>query len=257
MALRLSTGARNFMAGVGSFKDAFQDGRIEIYTGSQPLTADAAVTGTLICTITANSAAFTPAVLSSGSVTLTGGATGSVDSITVSGVQILGVSVPFNTSLSQTAADVATQINTYNSTSEYVATSSGAVITITAKPGTGTVPNGFAVLSTGTTITTSNSNMLGGVAPANGLRYGAAVSAIISKLASQTWSGVNANTNTAGWYRMYGCIADAGAVDSNGVYIREDGAISTSGAELNMASTALVSGATTTIASWSHTLPTL
>jgi hypothetical protein len=257
MALRYSTAIRNFMAAKGSLKQALQGGRIEIYTGAQPATADSAVTGTLLCTITNNSAAITNEVLASGSVTLTAGAAGSVDSISVNGVNILGTSVPFNTSLTQTASDVAAQCENYQSAVDYDITSSGAVITITARPGTGVNPNGFAVAATSTTITTSVANMAGGVAGVNGLLFGAAASAVLSKLSSQSWTGVNGVSGTAGWYRMYGSVADTGGTDSATKYNREDGAIATSGAELNLSSTALSATATTTISTWTRTLPTL
>lgn len=257
MTLKYSTSARNFMAGIGSYKNAYQNGRIEIYTGAQPATADAAVQGTLLCTITSSSGAHTPEVLASGTVTLTGGAAGSVDTLTVNSVEIMGAAVPFNTSLTQTAADVAAQINAYHSYAEYIASSAGAVVTIKALPGTGTTPNGFVVASTVTTITKTDANLSGGVAAVNGLRFGAPSGGSISKLASQTWSGVNAASGTAGWYRQYGSVADAGAADTDLVYIREDGAIATSGAELNLSSTALVALATTTISADTLTIPTL
>lgn len=257
MSLKYSTAARTFMAGIGSYRDAFQNGRIEIYTGPQPATADAAVQGTLLCTITSSSGALTNEVLSSGTVTLTGGAAGSVNTLTVNGLEVMGAAVPFNASLTQTAADVAAQVNAYHSYTEYVATSSGAVVIITALPGSGTAPNGFVVASTVTTLTKTDANMAGGVAAVNGLKFGAPSAGSISKLASQTWSGVNAASGTAGWYRQYGSVADAGAADTGLVYIREDGAIATSGAELNMSSTALVALATTTISSDTLTIPTL
>lgn len=256
MTLRYSTGVRNFMAEDGSFRDAFQNGRIEIYSGAQPASADAAVTGTLLCTITDASAARTAEVRATGSVTLNTGAAGSVDTLTVDGVDILGGAVAFNTSLSQTATDVATAINAHKATTEYVASASGAVITIKALPGTGTAPNGFVVASTVTTITKTDVDMAGGVAAANGLKFGAAAAGVISKLATQTWSGVNAATGTAGYYRMYGSEADAGGLDSALTTIREDGAIATSAAELNMANTSLTATATTAITAWQRTLPT-
>ena len=259
MALRYSTGVRNFLMGYGSFKQAFQNGKLEIYTGSQPATADAAATGTLLCTITAASAARTAEVRASGTVTLTGGASGSVDTLTVNSVNVLGAAVAYNASLTQTAADVAAQINSYLGNVEYVATSAGAVITITAMPGTGASPNGFVVASTATTITKTDVNLSGGVAAVNGLSFGyaGAVAGTVSKLASQVWSGVNDNTGTAGWYRIYGSVADAGGADATLLAIREDGAIAVSGAELNMSSTSLTATATTTISSWDRTLPTL
>lgn len=256
MALRYSDGARSFLAADGSLKDMFQNGKIEIYSGAQPATANAAVTGTLLVTITDASAARTAEVLSTGSVTLTGGAAGSVDTLTVNSVDILGGAVPFNTSLNQTASDVAAQCEARRSTTEYEVSATGAIITITARPGSGTAPNGFVVASTTTTITKTDANMAGGVAAVNGLKWGSAAAGVIAKLASQTWSGVNAATGTAGYYRMYGSVADAGGLDSAGTTLREDGAVSTTGAELNMASTSLTATATTTITAWQRTIPT-
>lgn len=256
MTLKYSTGARNYMAGFGSFKKAFQNGKLEIYSGSQPANADAAVTGTLLCTITAASASRTAEVLSSGTCTISGGS-GSLDTLTVNGIEIMGSATAFNTSLTQTAADIVTKINNLESSVDYVASSSGAIITITALRGTGTAPNGFVVTGTSTTLGTSFANMSGGVAAANGLQLGAAVANVISKLSTQTWTGTNAATGTAGYYRWYGSVADAGGLDSALTTIREDGSISTSGAELNMSSVSLTSAATTTIATWDRTLPTL
>lgn len=255
MTFRLSTGIRNFLNKQGSIDDALRNGWIEIYSGAQPATADAAVTGTLLCTITVGSAARTAEVLASGTVTLTGGASGSVDTLTVGGIEVLGASVAFNTSLTLTAADVAAQISRFRSYPDYTATSVGAVVTIKALPGSGTAPNTLAVVSTATTITKTDVNMAGGVAAANGLRFDLSVAGVMTKLATQTWSGLNVATNTAGWFRQYGSVADASALDSAGVTLRVDGTVATSGADMNLNSTAFTSGATTTLSSWSMTMP--
>jgi hypothetical protein len=257
MAIRLSTAARNFLAAGGSYKDMFQNGCMEIYSGAQPANADAAVTGTLLCTITNNGGTHTAEVLSSGSVTLTGGASGSLDTLTVNSVDILGGAVPYNTSLTQTAADIATQINRHKSSVEYTASSSGAVVTIKAMPGTGTAPNGFVVASTATTLTKTDANMSGGVSAVNGLKFGAAAAGAVAKLASQTWSGTNAATGTAGYYRVRGSIADPGTLDASAAYFREDGSIgaSGSGADLTFPSTAFSSAVVTTIDNFDRTMP--
>lgn len=255
MTLRLSTGMRDFLNKYGSIGDAMRNGRIEIYSGSQPSTADAAATGTLLCTITSSSGALTNEVLATGTVTLTGGASGSVDSITVNSVNVLNAVVNFNTSLTQTAADVAAQINRSQSNPNYTATSSGAVVTIKALPGTDTAPNGFVVTSTTTTITKTDANMAGGVAGVNGLQFDISSSGVMTKLSTQTWSGTNAATGTAGWFRQYGSVADTGALDSTLLLLRMDGSVSTSGAEMNLNSVAFTSGATTTLSSWSMTVP--
>lgn len=260
MTLRYSDAARNFMAGRGSYRDAFNNGRLEIYSGSQPATANAAVTGTLLCTVTAASGARTAEVLSTGTVTLTGGASGSINTVTVNSVGIIGAAVPFNTSLNQTAADLATAINAFRGLVPYTAVAVGAVVTISALPGTGAGPNTFVVTATLTTITATFGNMAGGVTAVNGLLYGTpgiTTVGMVSKNGSQVWSGVNGNSGTAGYYRLYGSIADTGVLDSAAAFIREDGAVATSASELNMSSTAFTATATTTISQWDRTIPTL
>lgn len=101
-------------------------------------------------------------VLAQGSVELLTGGSGSVDSILVNSVEILSAPVNFNTDLPTTASDVAANINAFSSSPNYDAVAVGSVITITAKPGTGSGPNGFTVVSTCTTITKTDTNMSGG-----------------------------------------------------------------------------------------------
>ena len=255
MTMRLSAAMRNFINKYGSIGDALQNGRIEIYSGAQPSSADAAATGTLLCTISSASGAVTKEVLSTGTVTLTGGAAGSVDTLTVNSVEIMGAAVAFNSTLTQTAADVASQINRYKSVPDYSATSSGAIVTIKALPNTGTGPNTYVVASTVTTITKTDANMAGGVAAVNGLKLDLSAAGVMTKLSTQTWSGVNAANGTAGWFRQYGSVADASALDSVELYLRIDGSVATAGGEMNLNSTSFVSAATTTLASWSMTVP--
>jgi len=256
MALRLSTGLRNHLLANGSLRNALQGGILEIYSGSQPTTADDAVTGTLLATISNASGGVTSEVLSSGTVTLTGGASGSINTVTVNGINIIPSSaVPFNTSLNQTASDLATAINADQSSPEYRASASGAAVTITAMPGTGTGPNGFVVTATLTAITASYANMAGGVANVNGLRFAASSAGSITKAAAQTWSGTGVANGAAGWFRFKAAVVDGGGVDSTAAFIRMDGAVATSGAELNMSSTTIAAGAIQTISAFAITQP--
>ena len=55
--LKTSTGLRTAMLGSAPLRDVLSSGSIKIYTGTAPGTADAAATGTLLCTITNNSTA--------------------------------------------------------------------------------------------------------------------------------------------------------------------------------------------------------
>lgn len=155
MALRLSTAMRVAILGKAtgdnaSFKDLFQDGIIEIYSGSQPADADTAESGTKLLRITESGGAFTP--------------------------------------------------------------------------GTAT----------------------------NGLEFGDASGGSISKAAAETWQGDGITGGTAGYFRFYDNDYDTGAGTDK---IRFDGAVATSGAELNLSSTTIVATATTTIDAFTITLP--
>jgi hypothetical protein len=77
MTIRLSTQLRTNLAGSTGFAATFANGVIEIYTGSQPASADAAVTGTLLGTVTLASGAFTPGVATNG-LTFAAAAAGAV-----------------------------------------------------------------------------------------------------------------------------------------------------------------------------------
>lgn len=55
MALKMSTGLCNKLHDTNPTKTIFNLGFIKAYSGSAPATADAAVTGTLICTVSNNS----------------------------------------------------------------------------------------------------------------------------------------------------------------------------------------------------------
>lgn len=58
MTLRLSTGLRTNIVGNTGVGATFANGIVEIRTGSQPATADAAATGTLLGTVTLNNLPF-------------------------------------------------------------------------------------------------------------------------------------------------------------------------------------------------------
>ncbi len=256
MALRLSAALRDQMLKYGGLGRLMSNGVLKLYSGAQPATADAAPTGTLLCTYSLAGGAITREVLATGSVALTGGGSGSVNTLTVDGKEIMGSATNFNTSLTQTAADVATKINNNPKNLLFVANNNGgATITITAKPGLGTLANAWVVASTTTTITKTDTNMSGGVDAVNGLNWGTVSAGVLSK-ESGTWQGTAVATNTAGWFRIEAAVSDAGGVDSTESILRIDGAVATSGAELTMGSTSIVNGTVQTISSFSITLPT-
>lgn len=255
MTLRLSAGLRNFILSGGSMKEAMTGGKLKIYSGSQPSTADAAPTGTLLATITDNSGAHTQEVRATGTITLSG-SSGSITAVTVNSLPVLGETINFDTDLATTAAALAEAINEYRSVPRIEASASGAVVTLKAPPGVGAAANGWVVDSTCVTLVGTDVNMASGVTSANGLKYDKAAAGVMDKHDSQTWSGVAAASGTAGWFRLEGPVADSLALDSAEAQFRIDGAVSTSGAQLNMSSTSITSAATQTITSFPITLPT-
>lgn len=93
------------------------------------------------------------------------GASGSVDSITINGVEIMGGSVAFTTNIGTTVGLVEDSIDNFVSTPNYTANNTGAVLTISAAAAAGAGPNGFEVVVYTTTITatcTGDCEMSGG-----------------------------------------------------------------------------------------------
>ncbi len=257
MAMKLSKALRNFVLEGGSLKNAMSNCFIKFYTGAQPSTAEAAPTGTLLVTFSDTAGTPTRETLATGSVALTGGASGSVNTLTVNSIEIMGSATSFNTSLTQTAADICDKINNNPKNLLYTAANnSSATITITAKPGLGATVNTHVVASTVTTITKTDTSMSGGVTAVNGLNWGDAAAGILVKLSTQTWSGTPGNTGTAGWFRIEASTADAGALDSIEAVMRIDGSIASTGAEFNMGNLTITSGVLQRVQDFSITLPT-
>jgi len=88
---------------------------------------------------------------------------------------------------------------------------------------------------------------------ATGLTFDVPSLGVISKAAAETWSAVAAATGTAGYFRL-SSLADANAQSTT--LARLDGAIGTFGADLNLTTTAVVTGATHTVSQFDVTIPT-
>lgn len=87
----------------------------------------------------------------------------------------------------------------------------------------------------------------------NGLSFDDPASGVLSKEPTQTWSGVAVASGTAVWYRFY--PVGTSVTGATTTIARIDGSIGTSGADLNMSSTSIVSGATQTVDSFTWTMP--
>ena len=249
MTIRLSTALRNNLVGPKGVGATFANGIIEVRTGAQPATADAAVSGTLLGTVTLSSATFTAETRASQIITLTGSA-GSINTVNVATVNIIPLgAVDFITDLT-TTADALRDAIVRNGL--YHATSSGAVVTVIAPYGTGDAHNGLALTTTVTTMAaTSGGNIAGGVDAVAGLTFSLPVDGVLSK--SGVWSFDGVAAGTAGWFRM-----KASATDSDGlstILPRLDGSVAVAGADMNLSNISITIGAPVTIDTLTITMP--
>lgn len=117
---------------------------------------------------------------------------------------------------------------------------------------TGSQPASADVAPTGTKlleITKSSAAFTKGT-KTNGLEFDAPVAGVLGKKDADTWSDTGLESGTAGWFRFYANDFD---VSSNALCL--DGSVGTSGAQLNLSSTAIVKDATTTIDEFELTVP--
>ena len=113
---------------------------------------------------------------------------------------------------------------------------------------TGSQPATADAVPTGTKLATLYSD---GAAVGLSLET-AAVDGVAEKLESETWSGIILADGTAGWYR-FRAVGDTGVLSTTEA--RYDGACATSGAELNLSTLGLVTGAVLTVSAATFTLP--
>lgn len=123
---------------------------------------------------------------------------------------------------------------------------------------------GFIRIYSGTPPATADAAIGGGntllctisvASSGTGLTFEAsATGGVLPKNASEVWSGVNAASGTATFFRHV-AVGDTAALSTTEA--RMQGAIATAGAELNLSSVGLTSGATQTIDYYTAAVPTL
>lgn len=252
MTIRLSTGMRNKLCEGMGFSALFNRGFIEVYTGSQPLTADSPTTGTLLGIISDSSGPVTRETQAVGTVVITAAAGGSIDNITVGTFNVIPDG-PVAAVAGDTAATAAKLCDAINRNGVYTATVSASTVTIRPRPGVGASHNGLALTGSLTTVmaTYGSGTVAGGVAPVNGLSFSAPVNGVVSK--KNIWSFVGVAAGTAGCFRFVQSIPDAGGASATAV--RMDGSIATSGADLNLSNLSVTPGAPNTVDTFSWTQP--
>jgi hypothetical protein len=228
-----------------------------VFSGAQPANADAAETGTLLGIFTKSSGSLTKETRATGKITITGASGGSINNITVGGLNIIpdGAITVSGDTTSTLAAKLCEAINR-NGIME--ATVSGAEVTIKGRPGTGVTT--AAVTGSLTTATATYVNMgsgVAGVAPVNGLILTAPSAGVISKPTDQVWSFVGLAAGTAGWARFYSSDGgDTGALLTGAPwYPRLDGQCGVGTGDFRMSTTSITVGLPVTMDTFSWTQP--
>lgn len=257
MTFRFSTGTRNGLAAGLGLQGMFNRGYMEIYSGSQPATADAAATGTKLGIITLSSGALTKETRAAGSVTITGATGGTINNITVGGLNIIPDGAI--TVSGDTTSTLATKLaNAINRNGIMEATAAAAIVTLYGRPGTGVTT--AAVTGSLTTATASYVNMgssVVGVAPVNGLYLDVPAAGVISKPSGVIWSMAGIAVGTAGWFRFFSSDTnDSGAIISAAPYYpRIDGSCGVGSGEAQMSSLSVTVSSPHTVDTFAVTFP--
>jgi hypothetical protein len=261
MTVRLSEGLRNGLAQGHGFAGALNRGYINFYTGTQPVTADSAHGSTLLGTMSISGLALTKETRATGSVTITGATGGTINSITVGGLNIIPDGAI--TVSGDTTSTLATKLGAaINRNGIMFARVSAAVVTLYGRPGTGATTAAVAgSLTTATATYVAMGSGVVGVAPVNGLYLDSPVAGVIAKPAGVVWSMTAIATGTIGWARFYSSdTTDAGGAIvtlTEPLYSRLDGACGVGSGDFQLSSLAAVSSpaSTHTLDAFSWTQP--
>ena len=147
-------------------------------------------------------------------ITINGGTTGQISSVTLGATQLIANPVVYNATPEATAIRLAQAITSLSATSHYSASVVGNVVTIKAAVGTGATPNGtaLAVVTAGDIAVTPGASLAGGVT---------AVTAV-AQISTATFGGTFE-------------AADAFSVTINGTDYKATGLASATGKSLHIA----------------------
>jgi len=243
MTLRLSTGLRQALLGKIPERSA-----VAVYTATTIAAVDG---GAEADSFTDSANGFVAAGFSVGDAVLaigfTGGMAGIVGPFTITSVAEGTIEVATGLLAADAATESVTLVAIRGGSFRDIFKNAVLEIYSGTQPATAdTAESGTKLLR----ITVSSGAFVGG-SPTSGLQFGAPASGVISKNAD-VWSGVGLANGTAGWWRLYGNAYTTGLSTTA---IRIDGSCATSGGDLNMASLAVTTGATTTIDSFAVTQP--
>ena len=250
--MQMSTKLANLIASGQDVRSAIGNFKRLIYAGTKPTTADSAINGTLLATLTKDGGAATFETRPVWAITIAGTMGGTV-TVKMGGAPI-HAAVTSATDATTTAAALAAAINgtTIKPFAGFTATSSGAVLFVIGPVGSGASLNALVCTTTVTgsvtaTVASSglpdgNNGTTLGVAAVNCCDFDArSVAGVMTS--SQTWSTASAAaTGTATWFRDVYDAADTGTAST--AFLRKQGSVTTTGGggDMELGSTLITSG---------------
>jgi hypothetical protein len=255
MAEKFSEGLREAVLGDKSFRDLMCDSVLNIYSGAAPSSPDDPISGSLLLKVTraggavvANTHSFSEV----GNIVIGSDAIGEVFAIrvTIDGVgpvEYLFTNTPDVGDVNDVARRLARVLNNIPGL-HALSTGQGGYIAVGAVPG---IAFTLALGPSNTGTTTVNDGVDAAI-DLNTLRFDTPPGGAIAKPAGDTWSGVGLADGTAGYFRLV-TTDDDGLLSST--QPRVQGSVSTSGAELNLSSIAIRTGAVVTVTTFSVSIP--
>ena len=250
--MQMSTKLANLIASGQDVRSAIGNFKRLIYSGTKPTTADSAINGTLLATLTKDGGAATFETRPVWAITIAGTMGGTV-TVKMGGAPI-HAAVTSATDATTTAAALAAAINgtTIKPFAGFTATSSGAVLSVIGPVGSGASLNALVCTTTVTNSVTAtvassglpdgNNGTTLGVAAVNCCDFDArSVAGVLTS--SQTWSTISAAaTGTATWFRDVYDAADTGTAST--AFLRKQGSVTTTGGggDMELGSTLITSG---------------
>ena len=252
MSVQISTKLANLIASGQDVRSAIGNFKRLIYSGTKPTTADAAINGTLLATLTKDGAAATFETRPVWAITIAGAMGGTV-TVKMGGAPI-HTPVTNATDATTTAAALAAAINatTIKPFAGFTASSSGAVLSVVAPVGSGASLNALVCSTSVTDSVTAtvasaglpdgNNGTTLGVDAVNCCDFDArSVAGVLSS--SQTWKDLSADAGgTATWFRDVYDAADSGTAST--AFLRRQGSITTTGGggDMELGSTQITAG---------------
>lgn len=253
MAQKYSQGFVDFLNSEGSLQKMFADSKIRVFSGNAPSDAGQAESGTLLCQLTLGaSTSYAVAVAKQAYISITGTpSSGNIVRTRVNGTTYTTTLASATAANKRTAAlAVALSVDAAHGVDAVAvadATTHGGVVLRSAVRGQAfTCALGTCTVTA--TITTSTISSTRGTF----LQLGPTAAGIVSKISTETWSGVNVATGVAGYFRIVQ-PGDDGTLSTT--QPRVQGTCGTTGADWNMDSVQFTSGATTTVNTGSIQLP--